>query len=125
MQEIITYQGVVYPQHCDFNQHMNVMHYVGKFDQATWFLFDQAGITKQYLLEENRRMVAVDQHIQYFKEFLNGDLVIIKSKITEIKNKTIKFTHKNDKFITHSFFNISVFKCSMVLWPHENLVRPS
>jgi acyl-CoA thioesterase FadM len=33
---IDTYRGVVYPWHCDHMGHMNVMWYVGKFDEATW-----------------------------------------------------------------------------------------
>jgi acyl-CoA thioesterase FadM len=31
-----TYRGTVYPWHCDHIGHMNVMWYVGKFDEATW-----------------------------------------------------------------------------------------
>ena len=31
-----TYRGAVYPWHCDHMGHMNVMWYVGKFDEATW-----------------------------------------------------------------------------------------
>jgi acyl-CoA thioesterase FadM len=30
---------VVYPWHCDHMGHMNVMWYVGKFDEATWIFF--------------------------------------------------------------------------------------
>ena len=41
----ITYRGVVYPWHCDHMGHMNVMWYVGKFDEATWNLFASIGIT--------------------------------------------------------------------------------
>ena len=36
---ITTYKGTVYPWHCDHVGHMNVMWYVGKFDEATWNLF--------------------------------------------------------------------------------------
>jgi acyl-CoA thioester hydrolase len=32
----VTYRGVVYPWHCDHMGHMNVMWYVGRFDEATW-----------------------------------------------------------------------------------------
>ena len=42
---IETYRGVVYPWHCDHMGHMNVMWYVGKFDEATWNLFAQVGVT--------------------------------------------------------------------------------
>ena len=35
----ITYRGTIYPWHCDHMGHMNVMWYVGKFDEATWQFF--------------------------------------------------------------------------------------
>ena len=50
----ITYRGAVYPWHCDHVGHMNVMWYVGKFDEATWNLFLQVGITPAYLREQAR-----------------------------------------------------------------------
>ena len=31
---LLTYRGTVYPWHCDHVGHMNVMWYVGKFDEA-------------------------------------------------------------------------------------------
>ncbi len=38
--------------------HMNVMWYVGKFDEATWHLFHELGITPAFLRENNRGMAA-------------------------------------------------------------------
>ena len=35
----LVYKGLVYPWHCDHMGHMNVMWYVGKFDEATWAFF--------------------------------------------------------------------------------------
>lgn len=55
---IETYRGAVYPWHCDHMGHMNVMWYVGKFDEATWNLFAQLGVTSAYL-RENSRAVCV------------------------------------------------------------------
>src|SRR3954452_23114384 len=31
---LLTYKGAIYPWHCDHMGHMNVMWYVGKFDEA-------------------------------------------------------------------------------------------
>ena len=42
---LLTYRGTVYPWHCDQVGHMNVMWYVGKFDEATWHLFHAIGLT--------------------------------------------------------------------------------
>ena len=57
----ITYRGLVYPWHCDHMGHMNVMWYVGKFDEATWQLFRLFGVTSAYMKSENRGMVAAEQ----------------------------------------------------------------
>ena len=40
---MITYRGVVYSWHCDHMGHMNVMWYVGKFDEAAWQLLAAVG----------------------------------------------------------------------------------
>ena len=34
MPDVLTYRGTIYPWHCDHMGHMNIMHYVGKFDEA-------------------------------------------------------------------------------------------
>jgi acyl-CoA thioester hydrolase len=91
---LITYQGTVYPWHCDHMGHMNVMWYVGKFDEATWVLFSLAGITPTYLRENNCGMAAVEQRIVYKRELLAGDVISIRSGILEVKEKVIRFCHE-------------------------------
>ena len=90
----ITYRGAVYPWHCDHVGHMNVMWYVGKFDEATWNLFLQVGITPTYLREQGRGMAAVDQHIEYKRELRAGDVVTIRSEVLELQGKKIRFRHE-------------------------------
>jgi len=36
METDATYRGTVYPWQCDHVGHMNIMWYVGKFDEANW-----------------------------------------------------------------------------------------
>ena len=62
---LLTYRGAVYPWHCDHMGHMNVMWYVGKFDEATWQLFAALGFTPEYLKTNNRGLAAVEQQISY------------------------------------------------------------
>jgi acyl-CoA thioester hydrolase len=90
----ITYRGVVYPWHCDHMNHMNVMWYVGKFDEATWQLLSLAGLTPHWLREQERGMVAVDQRTTYKRELVAGDLVTIRSGLLEIREKVIRFFHE-------------------------------
>jgi acyl-CoA thioester hydrolase len=61
--ELMTYRGCVYPWQCDHVGHMNIMWYVGKFDEANWNLLAAVGITPSYMRRENRGMAAVQQNI--------------------------------------------------------------
>lgn len=92
--EIETYRGAVYPWHCDFNDHMNVQHYMGKFDEATWHFMASMGITPSYLRKENRAIVAVEQNMKYFEELHAGDLIYVKTSLVELKSKAIIILHK-------------------------------
>ena len=89
-----TYRGAVYPWHCDHMGHMNVMWYVGKFDQATWSLFARIGLGAAYLREQGRTMAAVDQRLQYKKELFAGDVVEVASGVLEMREKSIHFFHE-------------------------------
>lgn len=89
-----TYQGAVYPWHCDHMGHMNVMHYVGKFDEATWNFFSSIGLPGRKMRDEKKGMVAVEQNIQYKGELMAGDVITIHSEIVEYADKSIKFRHE-------------------------------
>ena len=94
MSEMITYQGAVYPWHCDHMGHMNVMWYVGKFDEGTWRLFGQLGLTPSWLRANSRGMAAVEQNIQYKKELRAGDTVSVATTVLECAGKVLKFRHE-------------------------------
>jgi acyl-CoA thioester hydrolase len=95
----VTYRGTVYPWHCDHMGHMNVMWYVGKFDEATWQLFLSLGLSRSRLVQDGTGMVAVEQHIEYKRELRAGDLISIRSTVLEVREKTIRFAHemRNDE----------------------------
>ncbi len=88
-----TYRGAVYPWHCDHMNHMNVMHYVGKFDEATWNLFHLIGLTRARLADARRGMAAVDQHIVYERELPAGAVISVASSLVEVREKLIVFQH--------------------------------
>ncbi len=89
----LTYKGMVYPWHCDHVGHMNVMWYVGKFDEATWAFFGNIGLEPADLRKSQRGMAALDQHVTYKREAMPGDTLEIYSKPLEVKEKTIRFSH--------------------------------
>ena len=68
MNSTATYMGTVYPWQCDHVGHMNIMWYVGKFDEATWNFLARIGLTPSYLRESCRGMVAVQQNVAYKRE---------------------------------------------------------
>ena len=94
MSAFVTYKGTVYPWHCDHMGHMNVMWYVGKFDEATWHLCARIGLTPSRLREGDRGMAAVQQNITYKRELLAGDIVEVESRILEVREKVLRFTHE-------------------------------
>jgi acyl-CoA thioester hydrolase len=89
-----TYRGTVYPWQCDHVGHMNIMWYVGKFDEANWNLFARIGLTPTYLRDSGRGMAAVQQNISYKRELLAGDIVEVTSELLEIGVKSIRFMHE-------------------------------
>ena len=97
MNALLTYKGTIYPWHCDHMGHMNVMWYVGKFDEGTWHLFHALGITPAYVRDNRRGMAAVEQTIHYRRELLAGDIITIHSALLEMKDKSIRFTHEMRK----------------------------
>jgi acyl-CoA thioester hydrolase len=89
-----TYRGAVYPWHCDHMGHMNVMWYVGKFDEATWNFFAGIGVTPAFLREQNCAMAAVQQDISYRRELRAGDVIAVRSGVLEVREKVVKFVHE-------------------------------
>ena len=89
-----TYRGTVYPWHCDHVGHMNVMWYVGKFDEATWCFLADLGLTPTVLRSQGRGMAAVKQEITYARELLAGDIVLVRTRLLEIRERVIRFQHE-------------------------------
>ena len=103
-----TYRGAVYPWHCDHMGHMNVMWYVGKFDEATWNLFAGIGITPAFLRESDSAMAAVQQDIRYRRELHAGDVIAIRSGVLEVRDKGVKFVHEMRHAVTEEVSAVCV-----------------
>ncbi len=99
MNDWVTYRGTVYPSQCDHMGHMNVMWYVGKFDEASWQLISMIGLTPSRLRKEGCGMAAVEQHIEYKRELRAGDTITVRSTLLEINEKSIRLAHemRNDE----------------------------
>lgn len=94
----LTHRGTIYPWQCDHMGHMNVMWYSGKFDEASWQILASLGLTSSRLRKEGMRMAAVEQRLEYKRE-LQGGTVTLRSRVLEVGNRSIRFSHemKNDE----------------------------
>lgn len=95
---MLSYRGIVYPWQCDHMDHMNVMWYAGKFDEASWQAMARLGVTRAYMIERNCMMAAVRQDTSYKRELRAGDIVTVRTRIHEIGEKSVRLFHemKND-----------------------------
>jgi acyl-CoA thioester hydrolase len=94
MASAATYRGTVYPWQCDHIGHMNIMWYVGKFDEANWNLFARIGVTPSYLRESGCGMAGVQQNITYKRELMAGDIVEVTTAVLEVREKSVRFVHE-------------------------------
>jgi acyl-CoA thioester hydrolase len=98
---LISYRGTVYPWQCDHMGHMNVMWYTGKFDEASWYLMGQAGLTRSFLESKKSGLAAVQPNLMYKRELRAGDVITIRSGILEIQEKAVRIFHEMRNEETH------------------------
>jgi acyl-CoA thioester hydrolase len=91
---LITYRGTVYPHQCDHMGHMNVMWYVGKFDEASWQLLSAYGLTPSRMRRDGIVMAAVEGHIVFRRELRAGDVISVRSEIIEVRDKSVRMAHE-------------------------------
>jgi acyl-CoA thioester hydrolase len=91
---MITYRGIVYPWQCDHMGHMNVMWFVGKFDEASWQMLSRLGLSPSRLKQEHAGMAAVDQHNQYKREIHAGDPITVRSAVVGMGMSSIRMIHE-------------------------------
>ncbi len=106
---ILTYRGAVHPWHCDVMGHMNVMWYVGKFDEGTWNLLNLVGFTRDYMRANNAASAAVEQNLTYKRELRPGETVSVYSSVLEVRERVIRFKHEMRENESDEIAAISVF----------------
>ena len=62
MKRILTYKGAVMTWECDSNQHMNVMYYINKFENAGRYMSLEMGVSE--IMSEEIGFVVVEQTIK-------------------------------------------------------------
>jgi acyl-CoA thioesterase FadM len=89
-----TFRGAVLASEYDSESHMNSHMYVGRFDQATWFLLHSIGITPRSMKKAGRRIAVVRQTYQYVQELKGSELVVIQSGFIAVGGKFFRFLHR-------------------------------
>lgn len=93
MEVIESHRGTVYPRHCDHIGHMNVMWYVGKFDEGSWDFLHAIGYSPEQMCARQRGMVAVKQEIQYLSELVAGDIVAVRTRLLKLGGSSMVLEH--------------------------------
>ncbi len=101
---VLTHRSMVQQWECDHMGHMNVRHYMARFDDAAWNFLSEIGLDKTYFEERNGGVAAVDHHITYMRELRAGEGVKIHSHLDLLKGKKFRLIHemvlaKNDEAV--------------------------
>lgn len=110
----VTYRGVVTAWHCDHMGHLNIAHYVSRFDEAHWPFFAELGLTPGWLRQHRRGMAAVDQHIRYRREVRAGDVVAIRSRLVAVQAKTMTSHHELFDDVTGDVCAVETITCAFL-----------
>ena len=85
----VFFKGIVHPWFCDVMGHMNVRHYMGMFDDASYQLLAEATGWNPGLEEwKNKGWADVRHQIDYQGELHAGALVEIEGGITDMGNSS-------------------------------------
>ncbi|MGI9203629.1 MAG: thioesterase family protein [Woeseiaceae bacterium] len=85
----VIYEGRVKPEWIDVNNHMNVAYYVLALDLAVDALWDRFGITSDYIDSGQGSTFAVECHVTYQRELLEGEPYIVTAQILAYDEKRI------------------------------------
>jgi len=85
-----TFRCTVFPWHCDQFGHMNARWYAAHFDEASFHLYHQVGLSYGEMHKSGTVVpVVAEISIQYRHEMVAGDLVVIRSGFTKLGNKSV------------------------------------
>lgn len=89
-----SHEEIVQPEWIDYNGHMNVAYYLLAFDHAADALLDTLELGVQYRNEKDCSLFAVETHITYQREVLEGDRLAIATRILSYDSKRLHLFHE-------------------------------
>ena len=131
MQGIEVTRGTVLPEWIDINDHMNVAYYLLAFDQAVDALWQTFGLTDDYIRTHDSSTIAVESHVTWQREIIEGEPYVITSQILAYDEKRIhqfqRMYHATDGFLaaTCEWKNLHFDKGirRVAPWPEEIRAR--
>ena len=131
MQGIEVVRGHVLPEWIDYNDHMNVAYYLLAFDQAVDVLWADFGLTEEYIRSHNSSTIAVESHVTWQREVVEGAPYVITAQILAFDDKRIhqfqRMYHAEEGFLAATcewmnlHFDTSIRRVAP--WPDEIRAR--
>lgn len=90
---IDSYRGSVNTWECDDVGHMNSRFYMGRFSDGAGHLWQAVGMEKTRLQEDHRGTVVLEMRLNYLNDVRSGMMLVVKSTLTRMENKTLTFVH--------------------------------
>lgn len=87
-------RGIVGPEDCDVNRHMNVRGYFDQFGEASGYLLKRVGLYYSDVVEIGYGMGSVINTIRYRAELVDGDAYVIQSAFVRLGRSSVRFVHK-------------------------------
>jgi acyl-CoA thioester hydrolase len=124
-------EGAVLPEWIDYNRHMNVAYYLMAFDLAIDALWQEFGITEEYITATGGSTFAVECHVMYQRELHEGDPYVVTAQVLAYDDKRIhqfqRLYHAEKGFLsaTAEWMNLHVDLGSRRVspWPQPVLDR--
>ena len=88
------WQETILPEWTDYNRHMNVAFYTLVFDHAVDAFFSYVGLGRDYREETTGSTFAVEHHITYNKEVVEGDEVLCETRLVGFDDKRLHHYHE-------------------------------
>jgi len=123
--------GNVLPEWIDINDHMNVAYYLLAFDQAVDALWARFGLTDEYVRAHNSSTIAVESHVTWQREVVEGAPYVVTVQILAFDDKRIhqfqRMYHAEEGFLAATcewmnlHFDTSIRRVAP--WPDEIRAR--
>ena len=92
-QPVETYRGVAYPWNCDSMGHMNTQFYAALYDGASFHFLSMLAPYGE-LKKSGLGWADVRQLIEYKYEVPSGSLLIVRTTLKRLGNKSVEYRHE-------------------------------